>query len=121
MEPPPGQSPPPGQGSPPGEAAPVIDPTPGVPYIALSQPTGDSNTGFVVHGGYWPPGHPVTIELLGHGAAPVPPIADRQGTFNYVINQDHEFFTDGLPAGIYTVRAVAAGGRSASARFEVIG
>ena len=98
----------------------MIDPTPGVPYIALSQPTGDSNTGFVVHGGYWPPGQPVTIELLGHGAAPVPPIADQQGNFNYVINQDHEFFTDGLPAGVYTVRAVA-GGRSATARFEVIG
>ena len=118
---PPGQSPPPGQSAPPGEYAPVIDPTPGVPYIALSQPAGDSNTGFVVHGGYWPPGQPVTIELLGHGAAPVPLIADRQGTFNYVINQDHEFFTDGLPAGIYTVRAIAAGGRSATARFEVIG
>jgi hypothetical protein len=115
-----GQSPPPG-GPPPGGGAPVIDPTPGVPYIALSQPVGDSNTGFVVHGGYWPPGKPVTIELLGHGRAPVPPIADRQGTINYVINQDHEFFRQGLPPGIYTVRAVGADGRTATARFEVLG
>jgi hypothetical protein len=121
MEPPPGQSPPPGQGPPSGEGPQVIEPTPGVPYIALSQPTGDGNTGFVVHGGYWPPGQPVTIELLGHGSAPVPPIADRQGTFNYVINQDHEFFSHGLPPGIYTVRAVGPGGAAATARFEVVG
>jgi serine/threonine protein kinase len=111
--------PPPG-GLPPGQAPRVIDPKPGVPYIALSQPTGDSYTGFVVHGGNWPRDAPVTIELVGCGNSAVPPIADRQGTFNYVINQDDEFFRDGLPAGLYTVRAVDAAGRSASARFEVI-
>jgi len=117
---PPGQSPPPGQGPPPGGEAPVVDPTPGVPYIALSQPTGDSNTGFVVHGGNWPPGKPVTIELVGQGMAPIPPIADRQGSINYVINEDHDFFRHGLPAGVYTVRAVGADGRSATARFDVV-
>ena len=117
-----GQSPPPGAPiPPPGEAPAVIDPTPGIPFIALNQPTGDGNTGFMIHGGNWPPGMPVTIELLGHGRAPVPPIADRQGTINYVINQEHEFFPRGLPPGIYTIRAIGAGGRTATAKFEVLG
>ena len=116
-----GQSPPPGQGPPPGEGAPVVDPTPGVPYIALSQPTGDSNTGFVVHGGNWPPGQSVTLELVGHGTAPIPPIADKHGMINYVINQDREYFRSGLPPGIYTVKAIGGGGRTATARFEVLG
>ena len=117
-----GQSPPPGAAiPPPGEAPSVIDPTPGIPFIGLNQPIGDSNTGFMIHGGNWPPGKPVSIELLGHGTTPVPPIADRQGTINYVINQDHEFFPRGLPPGIYTIRAVGAGGRTATARFEVLG
>jgi hypothetical protein len=111
---PPGQSPPPGEG-------PAVHPTQGNPYIALSEPTGDSNTGFVVHGGNWPPGKPVTIELIGYGRAPVAPIADQRGMFNYVINQDHEFFRHGLPPGIYTVLVVGADGRVAMARFEVIG
>jgi hypothetical protein len=62
----------------------------------------------------------VTIELVGHGTAPTPPIADRHGMINYVINEDHDFFRHGLPAGAYTVRAVGAGGRSATARFDVI-
>ena len=117
---PPGQSPPPGQGQPPGEEAPVVDPAPGVAYVAVSQPTGDSNTGFVIHGGNWPPGKPVTIELVGHGTAPIPPIADKHGMINYVINQDHEFFRSGLPPGIYTVKAIGDGGRTATARFEVL-
>ena len=117
---PPGQRPPPGQSPPPGEGAPVVDPTPGVPYIALSQPTGDSNTGFVIHGGNWPPGKPVTIELVGHGTAPVSPIADKYGMINYVIDQDHEFFRSGLPPGIYTVKAIGDGGRTATARFAVL-
>ena len=122
MELPAGQSPPPGAAiPPPGEAPAVIDPTPGIPFIALNQPTGDGDTGFMIHGGNWPPGKPVTIELLGHGTAPIPPTADRLGTINYVINQEHVFFRRGLPPGIYTVRAVGADGRTATARFEVLG
>jgi hypothetical protein len=112
-----GGSPPPGgaQGQPPllpGEK-------PGEPYIALSQDTGDSNTGFVVRGQSWPVGKPLTIELVGVRTSPVHPVADDQGTFNYPINQDHEFFRAGIPPGTYTVRVSAAGGAFALATFSV--
>ena len=36
-----------------------------------------------------------------------------------MINQDHEFFTGGLPPGIYTVRVTDQAGASAEARFQV--
>jgi hypothetical protein len=91
-----------------------------VPVIGVSQPIGDGDTGFVIHGQTWPPGQPVSIELVGHGSSPMRPIADRHGMFNYVINQDHEFFPGGLPPGIYTVRVIGAGGKAATARFEVL-
>jgi serine/threonine protein kinase len=116
-----GQSPPPGSALAPGVAVAVIHPTPGVPYIALSQPAGDSYTGFVVHGGNWPPGQAVRLQLVGCGTAPVSPVADQLGMFNYVINQEHEFFRTDLLQGVYTVRAVDAAGTSATARFEVNG
>ena len=115
-----GQKPPPGGLPPFAAGATVIHPTAGVPYIALNQPVGDGDTGFVVHGGNWPPGETVKIELLGR-QEPVSPVADQQGAFNYVINQDHEFFRTGLPAGVYTVEAVGANGISSTARFAVLG
>lgn len=94
---------------------------PGAPVIGVSQPTGDRYTGFVIHGQSWPPGKPVVIDLLGVGVSPIRPVADEKGMFNYVINQDHEFFPGGLPARIYTVRITGANGATATARFEVLG
>ena len=110
------QPPPGGLGGPPPA---VANAQPGVPNVAVSQPYGDSNTVFIVRGANWPVGKPVTVTLVGVGASPDHPIADDAGTFNYAINQDHEFFPGGLPVGTYTVRITAAGGHSAEARFLV--
>jgi Protein kinase domain len=118
LAPPPGGGPPPQSGL--GPAIGQLTSKPGVPVIAVSQPTGDSDTGFVIRGQSWPPGKPVTIDLLGVRVSPVRPVADQQGTFNYVINQDHEFFPGGLPDRIYTVRVTGTNGATATAKFEVL-
>jgi serine/threonine protein kinase len=103
-----------GQGPPPGGA-------PGEPPdVAVSQPTGDSNTIFVIHGQNWPADKPVTVTLVGIRTSSIHPLADNEGMFSYAINQTHEFFRGGLPPGVYTVRVTDAGGASAEARFEVI-
>ena len=109
---PPGQGPPPGSGNLQGAGS-------GAPGIGLNQLTGDKDTGFMVHGQDWPAHRPVTIMLVGIGTSPIHPLSDDRGTFNYVINQDHEFFTGGLPPGIYTVRVTDQAGASAEARFQV--
>jgi serine/threonine protein kinase len=118
LPPPAGQSPPPG--GLPAVSAPIVDPTPGVPFVALSQPTGDGRTGFVVHGGYWPPGAQLTISLAGVGSSPDHPVTDSDGNFNYTINQAHEFFAGEIPAGTYTVQVTGPHGLRASARFRVL-
>lgn len=113
----------PGQLGPPGAPG---GPQTGVPFVGLNQPYGDSNTTFVLHGQNWPPGALLTITLLrGNSASlrrlksPIQPLSDGAGTFNYAINQDHEFFSGGLPVGIYTVRVAAPGGAHAEAKFDV--
>ena len=86
--------------------------------IALYQGFGDSNTVFVLHGQGWKPGEKITVALSGHVSG-VHPIVDEAGTFNYAINQDHEFFRGGLPAGTYDVLVTAPGGTRARATFTV--
>jgi hypothetical protein len=98
----------------------LADATPGIPAIGVSQPIGDGNTVFIIRGQWWPVGKPVTITLAGVGTSPAHPIVDQNGSFNYAINQGHEFFADGLPAGTYTIRVTDATGASAQARFEVM-
>jgi hypothetical protein len=46
-------------------------------------------------------------------------VVDLQGTFNYAINQGHEFFTQGIPPGVYNVVVTGPGGRRARAQFQV--
>ncbi len=111
--------PPPGGQGPPPDVINPGGPNSGTPFIALNQDFGDRNTGFVVHGQNWPANRPVTLALVGVGAATIQLLADGAGTFNYVINQDHEFFADGLPPGTYTVRVADSAGASATARFRV--
>ena len=90
----------------------------GRPQIAFYQTFGDSHTVFVLHGEGWTPGRAVTLTLSGR-VSPVHPIVDDAGTFSYAINQDHEFFRGGLPAGTYHVVVTAADGARATASFVV--
>jgi Protein kinase domain len=73
------------------------------PELKMNQPFGDGDTVFVVHGSGWLPGRDVTITLAGRGASPDLPVVDQRGTFNYAINQAHEFFRGRLPPGRYVV------------------
>jgi hypothetical protein len=118
---PPGAGPPGGgQGAPRrGPFATLSDARPGVPAIGVSQPTGDDDTIFVVRGQWWPKGQQLTITLVGVGTSPIHPIADHNGSFNYAINQDHEFFARSMPPGTYTVQVTDKAGQSAEARFQV--
>lgn len=87
--------------------------------LRMSQPNGDQETTFIVEGRGWPPGARLTVRLKGIGASRVHPPVDRAGSFNYAINQDHEFFDGGLRPGRYTVIVTGPGGREAKARFVV--
>jgi len=113
-----GYGPPPGGGPGPPLSGTSDRPT-GPPQIQLNQPSGDRYTVFVVHGRGWAPGSQVTVRLDGRPASPVLPVVDLVGTFNYAINQQHEFFPGQTPLGNYTVLASASGGRNAQATFSV--
>src|SRR5262249_26242336 len=76
-------------------------------------------TVFVVHGQRYPPFSQVTITLVGVGRPAVHAPVDGVGTFNYAINQDHEFFPGPLPPGLYHVLVTALGVRSYPTRFLV--
>jgi hypothetical protein len=91
----------------------------GRPQIALYQRFGDGDTVFVLHGMGWVPGQRVTVALAGVGTSPEHPTVDRAGTFNYAINQGHEFFPGPLPPGTYHVVVTAPGSARAVASFVV--
>jgi serine/threonine protein kinase len=90
----------------------------GRPQVAFYQTFGDSHTVFVLHGEGWTPGQIVTVTLSGR-VSPVHPVVDEAGTFSYAINQDHEFFRGGLPAGTYHAVASTPNGARAMASFVV--
>jgi serine/threonine protein kinase len=108
-------------------AGPVAQPPPScttnvpdnTPELCVSQPYGDGDTVYVIHGSGFPPLTPVTIRLDGVGVSPDQPMADLQGTFSYAIDQGHLFFRGPIPPGNYHVVVTASGGRSASASFTV--
>jgi serine/threonine protein kinase len=92
----------------------------GAPRIVINQPYGDGATVFVVHGTGWTPGQRITVRLSGHPVSPATPRADLAGTFNYAINQQHEFFSGPLPLGEHHVVVIAyGGGPQAEATFSV--
>ncbi|MGE5286207.1 MAG: serine/threonine-protein kinase [Micromonosporaceae bacterium] len=91
----------------------------GPPKIQINQPTGDGDTVFVVHGSGWVPGQRITLRLAGGRVSPDTPIADLAGTFNYAVNQSHEFFTGAMPPGTYTVVATSQSGARAEASFKI--
>jgi len=91
----------------------------GSPEIRMLQPMGDPDTIFLIHGTGWVPRSRVTVSLAGHGVSPVRPVVDQKGTFNYAVNQQHEFFPQRIPPGVYDVVVTGPGGRRAGARFLV--
>jgi len=74
---------------------------------------------FVIHGNGFAVFKRVTVRIVGVGVLREGPLADLQGTFNYAIDQGHEFFTGSIPAGTYKVVVTGPGGRSASTSFRV--
>jgi serine/threonine protein kinase len=87
--------------------------------ICVNQPFGDGYTEFVIHGVGFVPMAPVTVTVNG-AISPDHPTADKEGTFNYVIDQGHVFFHGKpIPAATYHVVVSAAGGISANTSFLV--
>jgi len=89
------------------------------PEICVSQPYGDGDTVFIIHGTGYLPFTRVTVALAGHGASPARPVTDRAGTFSYAIDQGHLFFSGPLPPGTYHVLVTAPGEPTARASFLV--
>jgi Protein kinase domain len=88
--------------------------------VCVSQPYGDGDTVFVIHGSGFVPSTLVTVSLSGRGAAPYQPRADQQGTFSYAIDQGGYFFHgQPIPPGTYTAMATGTNGHHASAWFTV--
>ncbi|MEN3356546.1 MAG: hypothetical protein V7637_528 [Mycobacteriales bacterium] len=107
-------------GRPPEPAVPsggVNDRPGGQPQLVLNQDSGDIYTGYVLHGRGWPAATEITIEMSGRKSANHP-VTDRAGTFNYTIDQGHEFFPGPIPLGTYTATA-SAGGRTTRVTFTV--
>jgi hypothetical protein len=109
-----------GTGPPPAAPPPCTTPAAGsAPQLCVSQPYGDTETVYVIHGSGFVPGTPVTVRLAGVGVSPDHPVADRLGSFNYAIDQGHYFFSGPIPPGTYSAVVTAPGGRSARASFRV--
>ena len=89
------------------------------PELCVNQPSGDGDTGFIIHGSGFQTFTQVTVALTGVGTSPERPTTDMQGTFSYVIDQGHQFFQNQIPPGVYHVVATESGGRSATATFRV--
>jgi serine/threonine protein kinase len=89
--------------------------------LCVSQPYGDGDTVYVVHGSGFTPGARITVRLVGVGVSPDRPVADAQGTFNYAIDQGHHFFRGAITPGAYTVVVTASDGQTASTSFLVNG
>jgi serine/threonine protein kinase len=88
------------------------------PQLCVTQPYGDSDTVFVIHGNGFSPFTQLTIRIVGNSASEHP-TADRLGTFNYAIDQGHRFFSGPIPPTDYHVIATDSGGHSATVSFLV--
>jgi serine/threonine protein kinase len=96
------------------------------PELCVSQPYGDGDTVYIIHGTGFQRFTKVTVKLVGLGVSPDQPVTspdhpvtDLQGTFNYAVDQGHRFFSGVIPAGFYKVVVTAPGESSASASFQV--
>jgi serine/threonine protein kinase len=115
-----GFSPPPGgPGGPPPSNFPST--APGVPAVVMLQPAGDPYSGYVVHGTGWgAAGSTVTITLAGRPGHVARAFVDRQGSFNYIIDQGNAFFSGPMPPGVYQVIVTGKAGARATVRFQVL-
>jgi serine/threonine protein kinase len=96
--------------------------TTGSPQLCLSQPFGDGDTVFMIHGDGYARFLPITVKLVSAGVTRVSRdrlLADRQGTFSYAIDQGHVFFSGPMPPGTYTVVVTASDRSSVSTSFIV--
>jgi hypothetical protein len=89
------------------------------PQICVSQPYGDGDTVYIIHGTGFPTFTAITVKINGVGVSPDHPVTDLRGTFNYAIDQGHRFFSGSIPPGAYQVVAMTSSGPSASASFHV--
>jgi serine/threonine protein kinase len=89
------------------------------PQLCVSQPLGDGETVFVIHGSGFAPFTPLTVSLVGVGTSRYHPVADMQGLFNYAIDQGHYFFSGAIPPGTYTAVVTAPGGATVRVSFQV--
>jgi hypothetical protein len=89
------------------------------PELCVSQPYGDGDTVFIIHGSGFRPFMTVTVTLAGVGVSPDHPVTDLQGTFSYAVDQGHRFFSGTMPPGDYKVVVTASGEHSASVSFQV--
>jgi serine/threonine protein kinase len=91
--------------------------------LCLSQPYGDGDTVYIVHGNGYAPHSPITVKLVGpgvSGVSPDRPVSDGEGTFNYAIDQGHYFFHGReIPPGTYRVEVTAPGRPGLSISFTV--
>jgi serine/threonine protein kinase len=115
------------QGGPPGGGPPPDGPPPqsgssqssGKPQITLNQTFGDGNSTFVVHGSGLKPGRKVSIRVDSGRVSPQVPVVDFGGTFNYVINQGHEFYAGKIPPGSHRVTVTVSGVPQMGAAFTI--
>jgi Protein kinase domain len=89
------------------------------PELCVSQPWGDGNTVYIIHGSGFPPGAPVAVSLSGVSASPAKLTADEAGMFNYAIDQGHHFFPGPIPTGTYSAVVTTQGDSSVMASFRV--
>jgi serine/threonine protein kinase len=89
------------------------------PALCVSQPFGDGNTVFVLHGTGFQPFSQVTVTLTGVGPSSDHPVTDSRGAFSYALDQGHLFFRGPIPPGRYQVTASASGGDSTTVTFRV--
>ena len=61
----------------------------------------------------------MTVTLTGRGTSPDRPVVDQAGTFNYAIDQGHEFYPGLMPSGPHEVVVPSPGGGEARASFRV--
>jgi serine/threonine protein kinase len=96
------------------------------PELCVSQPYGDGDTVFIIHGTGFQRFTTVTVKLVGLGVSPDRPatspdhpVTDLQGTFNYAVDQGHQFFGKLIPPGSYEVVVTAPGEPNSTATFQV--